>query len=1084
MLDINTLFDEQYYLTANPDVAQAMNQGLLPSGLEHFNKFGQFEKRNPSAFFDTLDYLQRYPDVATAVNAEQISTIQHFLSFGQLEKRDPSVFFDTEFYLDFYPDVDEAVSSGQITAIQHFLSFGQFEKRDPIIEFFTDTYLSDNPDVAQAVSGGQTTAMKHYMQFGQFENRDPGPDFNSRFYLGQYPDVAATVRLPVLSAIKHYLTFGKNEGRTGIDLGFFNLNSANDLGTIGTSAVSGFVGDTNTEVLYRFNVNDLSLLSLDLNNLSADADVSLIQDTNNNGLVDETEDFSEIINSSNNEGTAAENLNQLLQPGTYFVAVQQYEGNTNFNLSLVATPFTPPSDTAGNSLATARNLGSISETQTASEFVGDTDKDDFYRINLTTSSLLNVSLDGLSADADLFVIQDSNNNGVVEDSEILAASEFANNNPENIIDLPLAEGDYFIEVKQFEGDTLYNLSLSATPETIPDDAAGNTLSTARDVGTLSESQTFTDFVGDVDQDDIYRFTTTDTTDFSLNVTGLTADADVSLILDRNNNSVLDEDETFEGSSNLGSESENLNINGLPAGTYFVDVYEFEGDTNYTLNLSATPTNTTPITIDDPTVAPPIPPTPPAPTPDLPDTPIIRDTTREPEFSDRLLDPNGNKPLVEGQVQNNGKGKFVTVEKPQDNIRLGALIGGSKWVVPPDGKISFSFVTDRSAGKDEGEVSEAVKNNVLDILKNVYEPVIPIRFVEVNEDTGEKGMLRFMYSRGLEKGVFAAANGPADGDKAGNVYLNPQSAKDFEEGSNSYSYAGLIHEIGHALGLSHPGNYNGSSSGNEGSGPFLPPDEDNDLNSVMTYNSNNNFGEKRPTTLQRYDIQALQALYGVNTGYNSGDNVYPINDNTLQAYKTIWDGGGNDTLDFSSLSDDSNGYRFDLSQGGRNTANSAFEKVKYKANGDNSGKEYKTDAYATAIAYGTIIENLLATSSNDSIKGNNLANFIDAGAGNDQIYGAGGADIIFGRAGADRFTLAPGTGGTTVETAPRIADFNAGEGDEIGLFNGLTFDALIINPGAGNFANAAVIQNRNTGEYLAKLNNTQASVLTQERFTTV
>ncbi|MEG4233762.1 hypothetical protein QUA40_16865 [Microcoleus sp. Pol11C3] len=67
----------------------------------------------------------------------------------------------------------------------------------------------------------------------------------------------------------------------------------------------------------------------------------------------------------------------------------------------------------GNSLLTARNVvgvqnGSVSLT----DFVGIGDLDDFYRFEINTNSNFSLRLDGLTADADVDIIQDRNRNGV------------------------------------------------------------------------------------------------------------------------------------------------------------------------------------------------------------------------------------------------------------------------------------------------------------------------------------------------------------------------------------------------------------------------------------------------------------------------------------------------------------------------------------------------------------------------------------------------------------------------------------------------------------------------------------------------
>ncbi|MGB3421397.1 MAG: PPC domain-containing protein, partial [Dolichospermum sp.] len=63
----------------------------------------------------------------------------------------------------------------------------------------------------------------------------------------------------------------------------------------------------------------------------------------------------------------------------------------------------------------------------------------------------------------------------------------------------------------------------------PPDYAGNTLATARAVGTLTATQSFSDWVGTGDTNDYYSFNVGTQSNFSLSLTGLSADADVRLL---------------------------------------------------------------------------------------------------------------------------------------------------------------------------------------------------------------------------------------------------------------------------------------------------------------------------------------------------------------------------------------------------------------------------------------------------------------------------------------------------------------------------------------------------------------------------
>lgn len=108
--------------------------------------------------------------------------------------------------------------------------------------------------------------------------------------------------------------------------------------------------------------------------------------------------------------------------------------------------------------------------------------------------------------------------------------------------------------------------------------AGNTLSSALDIGVLNSSQTFNDFVGSSDNNDYYRFTLSTAANFNLSLTGLSSDADVQLL--NSSGGVL-------ASSEAGSTISEAIRQVLAAGSYYIRVFPYTGSTNYTLTLSAT-----------------------------------------------------------------------------------------------------------------------------------------------------------------------------------------------------------------------------------------------------------------------------------------------------------------------------------------------------------------------------------------------------------------------------------------------------------------------------------------------------------------
>ena len=137
-------------------------------------------------------------------------------------------------------------------------------------------------------------------------------------------------------------------------------------------------------------------------------------------------------------------------------------------------------------------------------------------------------------------------------------------------------------------------------------------------------------------------------------------------------------------------------------------------------------------------------------------------------------------------------------------------------------------------------------------------------------------------------------------------------------------AGLMHEVGHALGLKHghlPQEVQDASGYVLYTNPALPPDHDFLEYSVMTYRSYPGgsadlvMATDFPSTPMQDDIFALQYLYGANYDHQSGDTVYSFSPTTgemfidgvsqgatyrSKIFLTVWDGGGNDTYRFFQL----------------------------------------------------------------------------------------------------------------------------------------------------------------------------------------
>ncbi|MEA5500304.1 S8 family serine peptidase [Limnoraphis robusta Tam1] len=117
-----------------------------------------------------------------------------------------------------------------------------------------------------------------------------------------------------------------------------SLITAQDLGVLeGTQIINDSVGTFDLDDYYRLQLNSPKDLTLSLDGLIADADLKLIADYNSNGIVD----YGEVINSFIQSGSLPENISANLPPGTYYVNVQQYSGDTPYTLTLSTTEPVP-----------------------------------------------------------------------------------------------------------------------------------------------------------------------------------------------------------------------------------------------------------------------------------------------------------------------------------------------------------------------------------------------------------------------------------------------------------------------------------------------------------------------------------------------------------------------------------------------------------------------------------------------------------------------------------------------------------------------------------------------------------------------
>jgi serralysin len=298
------------------------------------------------------------------------------------------------------------------------------------------------------------------------------------------------------------------------------------------------------------------------------------------------------------------------------------------------------------------------------------------------------------------------------------------------------------------------------------------------------------------------------------------------------------------------------------------------------------------------------------------------------------------------------------------------------------RASFTGSTDASGQPETFSQLTASEIASVRTALTMFSDVANITFNQVSSGgTSNNATILFSNYASTTDGAGAYALYPGDasvGAGHGDVRINTNHVDTSSQPLGSYSFFAIMHEIGHAVGLSHPGDYNAGPGVNIEYATHAQFQQDSHQYTILSYfdeESTTSSYNSYPDTLMLYDILATQQLYGANMTVRTGNTIYGFGSNAGAVYDfaqntdpvmSIWDAGGSGTINASGYAQP---QRISLAAGSFSNIGGFTRNI--------------------SIAFGAVIENATGGAGADTLLGNGVANVLNGKGGADFMRGYGG-----------------------------------------------------------------------------------------------